>query len=530
MNSIDQTVADIKKIYQTTDPFYLSSFYQPGGDKQLYDFLTSVYRPEYDNNFRILIVQDCVDVYDYQAMPGLAVTTLQKNASQLDISNFFILIITVNKNIQTELEQVQRLYSTDDCKIQSVVVDGVDYVQTHKKQDTFCVLPWMHLYVGPNGDVLPCCSADQLHPMGNIEEQSIESIAKSSKFNQLRSNMLNGQRSKECKRCYSQEDSGLTSHRVSHNLEWPAVQVSNLDPTGAIESFDPVYLDIRLNNICNLKCRMCSGYFSSAIAQEEIELFNNKKFVESSMRLQQRTAALGKVIKYLPHCERIYFAGGEPLLASEHYDILDSLILHNNVDLKIIYNTNFTTLHYKSRNVLDLWKQFSNITIGASLDAHGNVAEYVRHGTVWVDIESNLKLLQDQCPHVNFTVTSTVGLLNAASLIELQQDWHNTNKLDISKFSLSTMIGPAHLTVAALPTDHKHRLEELIKDHIAWCLNNYARSLANQWNNVLTYMWATDHSYQLAEFRRLTNLLDQHRNQSLAASIPELKNLLNTDQ
>ena len=526
MTQFENAVDTQQKLYNTVGTYYLSNFYQPGGDKHLHNFLTSVYQAEYKNNVRILVVQDCVDTYDYTDLPGRAICALQKYASQIDISNFFILVITGNKNISAELEQVRQLYSSDLCSIQSYIVEGIEYIPTHKKQDTFCVLPWMHLYIGTDGNVLPCCQGDHQHPMGNIEEQGIDNIVKSSAFNQLRANMLAGVRSKECSNCYNLEDAGLPSSRRGANKQWQHIKKEDLDKNGVIDKFEPISLDIRLNNICNLKCRMCSGYFSSAIAQEEVVLFDKKESVQSSLRLQQRNLGLTEILKYVPTAEKIYFAGGEPLLTAEHYKILDALVACGNTNLEIKYNTNFTTLNYQGRSVLDLWKQFSNIAVGASLDAHGAVAEYVRHGTNWNTIEANLKLVKSQCPHVNFTVTSTVGLLNVTSLIELQQGWHNSGTLDISNFSQSIMIGPNHLAVCALPTDHKHRLEQTISHHIEWCKKNNADSLAKQWKDVLNYMWAKDDSHYMLEFKRLTNLMDHHRNESLAKVIPELANLL----
>lgn len=526
MHQFKNVIADQQAIYNTVGPYYLSNFYQPDGDKHLHNFLTSVYQTEYEPNFRILIVQDCMDTYDYVDLPGRAICILQKYASQIDISNFFILVITGNKNISAELEQVRQLYSTDSVIIQSCIVEGIEYTKTHKKQDTFCVLPWMHLYVGTDGNVLPCCVADYQYPMGNIEKQRVDNILKSPGFDQLRKNMLSGLRSKECNRCYAQEDAGLESNRLGHNNQWKNITQHNLNKDGSIDKVEPVYLDIRLNNLCNLKCRMCSGYFSSAIAQEEVVLFGKKESVQSSLKLQQRNLGLQEIIEYVPAAEKIYFAGGEPLLTAEHYEILDALIACSNTDLEITYNTNFTTLTYRGRSVLDLWKQFSNITVGASLDAGGAVAEYVRHGTDWNVIESNLELVKSQCPNVNFTVTSTVGLLNANSLIKLQQQWHNSGTLDISKFFQVVMIGPDHLTVCALPLEHKQQLEQTINHHIAWCKENNANSLAKQWSNVLNYMWSKDNSHLITEFKRLTQIMDQHRNESLAKAIPELINLL----
>jgi hypothetical protein len=271
---------------------------------------------------------------------------------------------------------------------------------------------------------------------------------------------------------------------------------------------------------------MCSGYFSSAIAQEERKLFGNSKYLDNLIISDQKDLSLKKLLKYLPYCEKIYFAGGEPLLTSEHYKILDALIECNNTDLEIVYNTNFTTLAYKNISVVDLWKQFSNITIGASLDATGPVAEYVRHGTKWLDIESNLKLLRTQCQHVVFTVTSTAGFLNVSSLIELQRTWHENNIVDISNFSVSTMINPDHLTLQILPHDHKKRLGKKIKSHIHWCQQNQAMILATQWESVLKYMFNADSTHHLSKFKQLTNSMDQYRNESLQAVLPEFSDLL----
>lgn len=523
---MEQTLAELQKLYVTAGPYFLTDFFKPNGDKHLYEFLMSTYKPAFENNFRIIIVQDCQDDYEYQDLPGRAISTLQKYASQIDISNFFILVLSGNPDISQELDHAKRLYSTDDVSIQYQYIRELTYVKTeHKKQDTFCILPWMHLYIGPDGNVLPCCVADQQYPIGSINEHSIDSILKSNKFNRLRQNMLEGKRSKECNRCYQQEDANLPSNRIGSNFKW-SDRIVQFNSDGSVDNFKPLYLDLRLNNICNLKCRMCSGYFSSAIAQEDQKLFGNSKYLENTLSSDQKTLILEEILDYLPHAENIYFAGGEPLLAGEHYTILDKLIECGNTDLEIFYNTNFTSLHYKNRSVIDLWKKFTNVTIGASIDAMGAVAEYVRHGTNWNVIESNLNLLKSECSHVVFTVTSAVGCLNVNSLIDLQKTWHNNNTVDISKFQISTMVGPDYLTLQILPAHHKHRLEQNIKDHIQWCKKNNATDLADQWGRVLNFMFSKDSTHLLPKFKQLTNSKDLFRNESLLSVVPEFSDIL----
>ena len=526
--SLEFVIKNSQNTYNSVGPLYFSNFFKVNGEKWLYDQLQQYYRPVYENNFRVLIVQDQPDQYEYVDLPGKFIITLQKYASQIDISNFFILIITPNKNIATELEQARKLYSTDSYSMQFEIVEDSNFLSKSndiKAKDTFCVLPWMHLYVGPDSNVLPCCVADHQYPMGSINNQSVDSILKSHKFNQLRENMTAGKRSKECNRCYVQEDAGLTSTRQDCNNKWSQEKLI-IESNGTIDKFEPVYIDIRLNNICNLKCRMCNGYFSSSIAQEESILFGNRSSIELSMVPAQRSLALKEIVEYLPRIETIYFAGGEPLLSPEHYKILSSLIECGNTDLEVGYNTNFTSLAYKDISVLDLWKKFSRVTVGASIDAMGKVAEYVRHGTKWSTVESNLELLKLQCPHVNFTVASTVGFLNVSSLIELQKNWHENKILDISKFSLHIMVGPDHLTLTVLPKEHKDQLDYKIKNHINWCYQNNATALAKQWTDVLQYMWGKESSHFLSEFKRLTNSMDQFRNESLSLVLPEFSSFI----
>ena len=526
--SFKDIVTELEQKYSIIDAIYLSD-YLKYGNQWLYKRLSSAYRPAYTTQERILIIQDCADTYDYENFPGRAVLTLQKYASQIDISNFFILFVSSNNSIASELEQAQVLYSTDKFPIQSYLISDPKFeaIQSYST-DTFCVMPWIHLYIGPDGNVLPCCRADHNFPMGNIQSSAVIDIMKSNKFNQLRANMLNGKRSKECSGCYIQEDAGLASSRNRHNLLWRDVNSSQVNADGTIDSFAPVYLDIRLNNICNLKCRMCSSYFSSSIAQEDFDRFGQTSNTPNLLKHQQRTNSLQEILDYVPYAEKIYFAGGEPLLAAEHYAILDKLISSGNTNLEIYYNTNFTNLNYKNQPVTKWWKQFKNVNIGASLDAHGDVAGYVRHGTVWSTIEQNLDFLKEQCPEVNFTVTSTVGFLTVSSLIELQRKWHDTKRLPIERFSLTILVQPEHLSVSSLPIHHKNRLTTLIQEHIDWCCIHSADNLAMQWQNVLTYMRSVDNSHHLVKFKRLTVGMDQHRNESFKKVFPEYKDLIDT--
>ena len=102
--SLENVLLELQQKYDCSDPIYLSNFFEPNGDKWLHSKLTELYQPVYNNNYRLVVIQDCTDRYDYSDLPGVAITTLQKYTSQIDISNCFILLLTGNQKIAQELE------------------------------------------------------------------------------------------------------------------------------------------------------------------------------------------------------------------------------------------------------------------------------------------------------------------------------------------------------------------------------------------------------------------------------------------
>jgi radical SAM protein with 4Fe4S-binding SPASM domain len=471
--------------------------------KNLYQQLVSVKRSEFKDN-QCIVLEYNTDQFEYAGYPGTQLSKTIQYLNEIDIPLFFVQLNSGYEFIDTNLVQL----GGSEVTVNKTQVE-FNY-QDQTTRDSFCILPWIHLYIGTDGNVLPCCMADQQLPLGNINNDGIEHIVNSARALDLRSNMLSNKKSKECSQCYVQEDVGSKSYRQSSNQRWqvPATDIK-------IDNFMPKYLDIRVSNLCNLKCRMCSDYFSSAIAQENKELYG----IPNTIKIEKKDA-IEKISKYLASVEKIYFAGGEPLLIQEHYDILDRLIAVGNTNVEITYNTNFTKLQFKHRHIFDLWKQFSNITIGASLDAMGPAAEYIRHGTVWDDIEKNLTQLQKECPHVKFTVTSTVHMLNIESLIQLQKHWHQI------PFSFTKLAQPEHLTVQVLPLHHKQRLAKIINLHVNWLQDKEKYPLALAWQSIVKYMFADDCSYKLKEFKRLTLELDQYRKESFQSVFPQYKDLL----
>ena len=475
--------------------------------------LKSLRKDRFDPLDRIVIRQDVVDEYPYVDAVGTKLIEIQKIINQLDISNCFILIITANTDISREIEFITRFYSIDPGSIEFQLVDG-DYKKIVKKyQNTACRKLWNHLYVGTDGNMNPCCLADHKFPLGNVDDD-VNDIIKNN-FEQIRSDMVQGYRNRACAICYEKEDQGVQTNRQICDPNAQTVRIKDVD--------------IRLNNICNFKCRMCSEYFSSSIQQETIELYGKNPvmgFEKISLirpANQVNDRRLQKILSFLnTDLKSIYFAGGEPLITGEHYKILDHLIEIKNTSLAIRYNTNLSMLSYKQVNVIDKWCQFSNITVGASIDASGAVAEYMRHGTIWDDIIANIHAIKQQASHVKLRITSMVCFMNVENLINLQNTWIDQQLFSVDDFQVQPLVSPNFLSVAVLPRKHKDRLNRIIENHVQ---NLNGTGLAQQWRDVLHLMNNNDYGFALDDFVRRTRVLDTHRNESFVKVFPEFQDL-----
>jgi organic radical activating enzyme len=268
---------------------------------------------------------------------------------------------------------------------------------------------------------------------------------------------------------------------------------------------------------------MCSGKFSSRIAKEENDLYNNSTFVDLKLNSAEINSTLSYIEENIDHLESVYFAGGEPLIMEEHYKILDLLIKHNKLDIEIDYNTNLTQLTYKKYNIVDYWNKFSNVTVGASIDLMGPQSEYFRSGTDYSQLEKNYEQIKD---HVSFRITSIVHLCNIFNLPNLQKHWIINKKLSPEKISFRVLIYPENMSLQVLPPAYKTRGTETITNHIKWlCSISDTQSLVSDWENTLQYMNARDQSYLLKEFFRLTDDKDLYRKESFEETFPEFKKL-----
>jgi radical SAM protein with 4Fe4S-binding SPASM domain len=385
---------------------------------------------------------------------------------------------------------------------------------------TFCIYPWIHIYANPDGNVLPCCVADHHKPLGNLRTHTLGEVWNNDSYKNIRKKMLAGESCEECRGCYQQEAQGIESVRQSKNraYEKHIHLIKNTKEDGSLDNISLRHFDVRWSNICNFKCLSCSSTYSSAWATEDNENGATKPIYILAGGINNED--LYK--QFEPHfkdIETFYFAGGEPLLTTEHYKILKHLIDIGRTDVKLEYNTNLSVLRHKNNFVLDLWNQFSNVQINASIDSWGSRAEYIREGTYWPNIEDSIRRIKDQSPHVNLNTGSVISVFNVYTIPDFLEYMFDNDLFDRETYN------PYFYNIINPDCYSANVLDDSIKYQIIDKLSNicYNENINLQIKKVITYIKNSKYNPKLRdEFLKRTAYYDKIRNRNFVETFPEL--------
>lgn len=386
---------------------------------------------------------------------------------------------------------------------------------------TFCIYPWIHLHAYPTGEAYPCCHSEMQYPVGNCRKNTLAEIWADQPMQQLRQDMLTETLNPACGRCYEQEANGFFSGRRSANKHH-GHHVKKLEA----KPFEMTYWDIRFSNLCNLKCRSCGHIFSSQWYQDQARLAGGDWRDRNTVLNYAGRTELDMWEQLEPHLdyvEQIYFAGGEPLLMEEHYNILEELVKRKRFDVRLIYNTNFTHTELKGKSVFEYWKQFDSVAVGASLDAMGYHAEYIRKGTNWAQVVQNRYEMIRVCPQVDFYISPTLSIMNAWQLPEFHREWVAHGLIQAQDLNVNILQDPAHYRIDIAPAEYKQQLEEKYLIHLDWLRDRDPLQRATVgFESAIKFMMATDNTHLIDTFWRKTHELDDIRKENIMDVIPEI--------
>jgi organic radical activating enzyme len=377
---------------------------------------------------------------------------------------------------------------------------------------TFCILPWMHLATNASGNLRVCCNST---PGQNfitkedgtpykLHKDNLQEAWNSEVYETIRKQMLNGERPEMCTRCFREEDAGVKSARQAWNEKWKQEVEYTIDAP-----FDIKYVDLRLGNLCNLKCRMCNPYASNqwvkewALVEDALEPSEYERLSKMSWPEHEKTWE--NLFSIADTVDEIYLTGGEPTIIQEQHRLLDYFIDKGTAyKIKLKYNTNLTNV---PKHLIDKWTKFKKVQLNCSIDAVGELDRYIRYPSNWNKIQENFDIVR-KLENVYIEIHCTVQMYNILRLHELL-DWAEPYG---HKIYLNILNHPEYLNIRVLNNDLKQTVKET--------LSKYKHIPKVQ--GVIDYMLAEDWNSLYLKFKEYTDKLDLSRNEKLEKIIPEL--------
>ena len=413
-----------------------------------------------------------------------------------------------------------------------------------KDNKSFCAVPFVSTMVNTDTTIRYCCMVKGAYnkikkPDGTFyscKDNFISEAWNSQDMRDIRLAMIEGKKIEGCSVCYDQEANGRTSNRQHSIQEWNwrlgrehlnqlvAEAVAN---NGHLDS-DPVYLDLRLGNLCNLKCRMCNPWNSSQIVKEHENLAKNAEYSEvwrktfgkfplTVMDDQQwfdHDILWDQVISLIPTLKKVYMTGGEPTLIKNNFKFMKKCIEQGRKDIVLFFNTNCTNVN---KQFLELISQFDQVNINASMDGIGIVNEYIRAPSDWKQISENIEKLA-QMPNVNLGVTPTIQVYNVFDIVNMLEWVDGLNKKYNKQIFIDFLVNhhPHHLSVRILDDDLRKTALDMIR---AYDVTSHSPQTVNSLNGIIGLLQQSrigDWAEQTTRFKTYTLALDQERDQSIS--------------
>jgi MoaA/NifB/PqqE/SkfB family radical SAM enzyme len=394
--------------------------------------------------------------------------------------------------------------------------------------DKFCVLPWISLETSPVGTVRPCCLAEDeiTNNTGekfDLNNASFPDIQNSHYMRKLRQEFIDAKQPQTCRKCWREERSGRTSKRM-HTLDRLKHMLPEQD--WSIDAKPLMFLDLKLGNICNLKCRICGSWSSSTFAAEELAQLppgEDKKNNHHYRMLRQgawpreNPQFWNEIDQVVDQIRYIEFTGGEPFMIQEHFDMLQGLVDRGIAgQIEIHYNTNGTQWPKQGEAI---WQHFKTVEIAFSIDDVGSRFEYQRSNAVWTEVETNLarfKQLRDRNTNIQLQVCTTVNVFNVYYIAEVAE-WIDQQDFDFIYWNM--MHEAYYFSINTLP--------DTVKTAVAARLNaaNVSDRTRKEFDNIIEFMngGASMDGFML---RMKVADLDRKRQQDLRTAEPEFAELI----
>jgi MoaA/NifB/PqqE/SkfB family radical SAM enzyme len=395
--------------------------------------------------------------------------------------------------------------------------------------DTICMLPWMSIEASPMGTARPCCLAreeitDENGVKYDLKKSTLQDAYKSIYMQNLRQQFRNGEKPETCKLCWEEEAAGRDSKRIHSRVRlkelYQQVDWANDTPDQLW------FIDLKLGNICNLKCRICGSWSSSKWAAEELDYMpkgSNKKEHIAYQWLKQgkwpeESPDFWENLKtLLPQIKYFEFTGGEPWLIEEHWDLLNYAVdTGDSKHIDIHYNTN-ATVDPMGKDKSWVWTEFGRVDIAFSIDNVEERFEYERYGANWIEANNIINDIHMSryidSPNITTQLCFTINIQNVYYLDELLA-WAETKEFGSIYFNM--LHSPDHMSVQRMTPEAKELVLNKLKTTF-WKSDKYQQEI----NNLITFIENGPGS-DGQEFLYKMKQTDAYRKQNFIDTHPEI--------
>jgi MoaA/NifB/PqqE/SkfB family radical SAM enzyme len=247
-----------------------------------------------------------------------------------------------------------------------------------------------------------------------------------------------------------------------------------------------MFLDLKLGNICNLKCRICGSWSSSTFATEELNFVTDKKTSNHYVMLKKgawprkNSQFWNEIDQVVEQIRYIEFTGGEPFMIQEHFDMLQGLVDRGIAgQIEIHYNTNGTQWPEHAESI---WRHFKAVEIAFSIDDVGARFEYQRSNAIWNEVCGNIKKfkeLRNRYKNIRLQVCTTVNVFNVWYIAEVAS-WIEQQDFDFVYWNM--MHEAYYFSISSLPEPVK----QAITQHLF--LAQVSNNTRTEFNNIIEFM------------------------------------------
>ena len=414
--------------------------------------------------------------------------------------------------------------------------------QLNNISSTMCYAKWAQVSMHLTNGMTQSCYHPPVHKVDLHElGQDPSALHNTSQKKSERKQMLKGERPEGCSYCWRIEDAGGRSDRIYRSGEyWAQNARKDIIASTHTGKMNPRYVEVNFNQACNFKCIYCSPHLSNTWEAEikehgpleildadgNITRHNDVKYLDAGGLMplkvkQSENPYLEAFWLWWPELyktlEVFRMTGGEPLMDSNTYKVLDYIYENPNAWLELSITSNFCPPNQElMKKFVDKIKKLEEIQIWESdrwnpgsgnnwyvnmatkhtalfisLDSVGEQAEYLRAGLDFKRMQKNVLYFANETLNTNITFINTFNILSVPKIksflkyilhlrtlfsaeaqgikkIPIYDEWtehpdHEIHPHQRIWFDIPLLRYPDWLCVNTLPSEYDHYIQDAIE-------------------------------------------------------------------